>query len=171
MMMLLACDGEIRFSAVDAGDAPPTTGGPCAREQECPSPLHCETIGGTCERCVVDAHCGGATPRCDAVLHVCVECAVAADCTEAATTCDTVTHQCRSRCSAPEGCPAVSPVCDDTRDVCIGCVRDTQCVGRGTRARCELGAGRCVECLSDVDCKAPGRPKCDIASGDCVFKS
>ena len=165
--VVLGCDGEIRFAALDVGDASTIPGGPCAREEDCPSPLHCDPASGTCLRCAVDAHCAATTPRCDLAQHACVECIAPADCVAPNTTCDATSRRCLTRCTAPGGCPSVTPVCDDSRGVCIGCVRDAQCVGRGARARCELAAGRCVECLADDDCKAVGNPRCDVATGDC----
>lgn len=54
----------------------------------------------------------------------------------------------------------------DARPVAFLCTSDDQCIV--ANLHCELGAGRCVECLENADCTDPSRPACDLPHHACV---
>jgi MYXO-CTERM domain-containing protein len=58
-----------------------------------------------------------------------------------------------------------TPICVDND--CEGCDEQDDCTGNAAGDFCQLGTGRCVECLDSGDCTDPNNPICNTA-GDCV---
>lgn len=52
----------------------------CLEDEDCGPNRRCDVTVGRCVGCLVDAHCGGATPRCEQSTGLCRACVVNADC-------------------------------------------------------------------------------------------
>ncbi len=70
-----------------------------------------------------------------------------------------VTLPCDGACQAPK------PVCDEPNDTCVQCLQEPDCTA-GAKKKCDLTAKTCVECLAPVDCPSATAAKC--GAGSCV---
>ena len=157
-MLLLWCGcGEVAvtFPADDAGVLP------CGSSRACQSPLVCD-VSGACVECVTDANCSGANPACDASSHRCVPCRGTVGCT-APYVCSPTAPFCVLPCidGSSGSCPGFIESCRSM--VCSSCNEDEDCAAG---AFCDLPHGRCVQCLSDVNCGG-ATPRCNQGRGLC----
>lgn len=133
---------------------PNPRGADCAQDGACPE-------GYTCFpdfRCYpYDAEppcnppCYGLEPICDQATLRCIECRGDDDCA-AGLVCAPIVQRCRPGCSAARpDCPT-GLRCDQTLGACVdpGCTSDSACTDPG-RPRCEVGSGQCVRCLPGHD--------------------
>jgi MYXO-CTERM domain-containing protein len=120
-------------SLVHAELAPRTN---CSADDDCTDPMpYCDLSTGTCEVCLVDAHC-----EADFVCHQ---------------------HECIPKCFADADCEAPAPHCSP-EGVCLECLDDAHCP-MGELCVSEPGVGECVECIVDEDCPADS-PWCSWSS-------
>ena len=112
-------------------------------------------------------------PTCGTAAPPCTPCTAApSSCTGATPVCasdqeDFKLGQCVA-CADSSACSAKAPVCDKSRaatdDTCRGCTSNADC---GTAApTCQVATGKCIECLTSSDCKAPAA--CDTSANVCV---
>ncbi len=98
--------------------------------------------------CTVDGHCPLATPLCDAATQHCLQCGDDGDCSaDGGSTC----NRDNSTCVAAGGCDGGD---NNSQGECF---EDADCLD-GQRPFCDVGAGVCIGCRQDEDCK--GYPFC-----------
>ncbi|MCB9627540.1 MAG: hypothetical protein H6725_09235 [Sandaracinaceae bacterium] len=179
------CDDGRFCTADDQCLAGTCTGGasPCGDGLSCTDDA-CDEAQGTCSNvvasgCVIASVCvpAGATNPSDAcelcdparplqwsLAPTCTGCNTSADCTTPGlSVCDLEDHACVA-CSAEDSsaCDLLHPVCDPATRSCRACVSDQDC-GPTSGLRC-ASDGRCVACVSHLDCPASA-PIC--TSGGC----
>lgn len=138
LVLLLGCDGELRFEGpVRDGAIPDAPRVECDRDEQC-------TREGA--------------RRCDVAAHICVECGTSADC-EDNEVC--IERRCMRTCGETSNCSSDTPFCDP-RGVCV-CTA-TSCASSDRRI-CDP-TGRCVECVNDAQCPSE-EPRCDLVRGRC----
>lgn len=78
-------------------------------------------------RCINDAGCSGATPKCNVASGQCVQCLAPEDCT-LPDICDPNTFQCISlTCTSDADCSGSLPHCNVMTGVCVECTEDPHC--------------------------------------------
>jgi hypothetical protein len=166
LLVLAACEGEIRLDVPDAGTGKDAAHPACSTT--CPiRTLVC--VDGTCLECNSDRDCKTSElPRCDLAAHRCVRCGSSSDCDEATEICEPQTKQCLKKCTADAQCTEKEArTCDPIRMYCVGCATNAQCTG--DHPACDTRTGQCVSCLNDSDCaRDTERKRCDPATQRCV---
>jgi hypothetical protein len=197
LLLVLACNGEIRFGTLDSS-APPakvllpdrpdaslaidaavsadssipsrpdTSNWRCSSDVDCKLPsLHCDALSGACVACVVDAQCTVDGAR---------RCDAALHrCVECGVNidcgddaqCEPTTRRCVSTCKSLTGCREFAPFCDLLKGVCLRCHADLECVLPGDARTCDPANGKCVQCVSDTECRSP-LGRCDRTTGTCA---
>jgi hypothetical protein len=114
------------------------------------------------------ASCAEAGYGCAAEAYYCLECLKDSDCLAANSTCIANRCETATSCATVFDC-SLFAVCNPNTERCVECVSRTDCdVGERCkdgvclaeceadddcpRGRCDVNAGRCVECFEDVDC-------------------
>jgi len=126
----------------------------CLRDDHCPVDSACglDHVCRVLARCSVEPSpkCAAdpARPHCDVQSGRCVACLREEDCSrDGSWTCNLATKSCET--------PAT------------GCTSDTQCAGTTGATRCLTTAGRCVNCLQDLQCAPDGTKVCDLSLNMC----
>lgn len=148
---------------------PNPRGADCAQDGRCPDGFACFPDF-RCYEYGADPPCNppcyGAEPFCDKATLRCIACRGDDDC-GSGLLCDRVVSRCTPGCSAARPQCSEGLQCDAARGVCVspGCTSDSSCTAPGF-PRCELQSGQCVACLpGGSDC--PQGSVCD-PSFQCV---
>lgn len=123
----------------------------CESDADCEGGKHCDLTDHKCYTCVTDAHCGGGGYVCEPDMHNCVSCYLDQHCTSG-DHCYTGNFTCvecleDSHCDAGEHCNISSHACTD-----VVCTVDSDCVDEPMRPKCHVATGNCVQCLLHSDC-------------------